>query len=265
VLDVIDPLARAASMLVCGMLGAPAVIAGLILLGRRKRAFQLLDARPVLDDSLPLHAPVVRGVTLYTSSGVDVPLALTRRRICLPDAGFAELGRAEQESVLLHELAHIDRHDPSWAEAARVLVCVAWWQPLNRVLVRRMERDAELAADARAVERGAVPTALVSALASFANRLESGLGVAGVPLARSDSPLVERARLLLAGPAPRHHARVAATMALATLLAVGSIIVLPIPTTSGPIGRPNQVQDDDVREESAARDVDVDLVRTSVR
>jgi hypothetical protein len=260
-LEVADPLASAASLLVCGLLGAPAVIAGLVLLRRRKRAIQAMDLRPLLLDQTGVSAAVTRNVSLYASPVLDVPLALTRRRICLPGHGFTELDRTAQESVLLHELAHLERHDPAWADASRFLVAVTWWQPLNRLLLRNMERDAELAADVRAVERGAVPAALVTALARFANRLEFGGLAPGVPLVRADSPLVERARRLLDPPSRPQPARIAAITAIALLLAIGSIVALPIPTTAGPIRRSAEIRQNDVRGVSSD-DRDVEIVRT---
>jgi beta-lactamase regulating signal transducer with metallopeptidase domain len=52
------------------------------------------------------------------------------------------------KAVLVHELAHLRRHD-HWVRWAEMLAaCVWWWNPLFRLARRRIRRYAELACDA---------------------------------------------------------------------------------------------------------------------
>lgn len=95
----------------------------------------------------------VREVRLSRLAGLPTPIALARGEICVPPQALAELGAAEQEAMLAHELAHLRRRDPAWLLAAHLLEAALWFQPLNRLARRRLVEAAEEAADRGAVER----------------------------------------------------------------------------------------------------------------
>ncbi len=79
-----------------------------------------------------------------------------------------------------------------WIDFARFVSALTVWQPLNRIVVDRFERDVELAADAGALELGAEPSGLIEGLAQFASRALSP-SPAGASLVRAESLLVQRA------------------------------------------------------------------------
>lgn len=184
-----DPFGDLVSAATVALALAAATIGGVTMARRRRRARAALAVRTPLawED----------GISLSTAPAIGSPVALRGGEICVPTPDFFALTADEQRSVLLHELAHVERRDPAWLDAARALAAMAWWQPLNRIVLSALRRDTELAADDRAIDRGARPTALVSALARFAAGMEPGAGVALADASDGDSPLVTRARRIL--------------------------------------------------------------------
>jgi beta-lactamase regulating signal transducer with metallopeptidase domain len=191
---VIDPFARGVAAAIIGFVVIASGLGGFGFYRRRAVALRQLSARTKCLWELPAEVPEI---TLSTSERVRVPLALRGREICVPTS-FGNLESDERRSILLHEAAHIARRDPDWLDVARIVSAVAWWQPLNRYVGRMLERDSELAADAQALSAGANGPALVRALAYFAALFDSQI-LAGASLVSDESPLVGRARAILAG------------------------------------------------------------------
>lgn len=175
---------------------------------RRRRLRAVLagrhDARESLAGNALRHlmrsAGVTRPVALSFSDALAVPAALPGDEIVLPLRAVRDLTLAEQEAVLAHELAHVVRRDPWWLQLAGWVERVAWFQPLNRVAVRRMHMAAECAADAWAARLTGEPLRLAQALARVASwRRARGAGSAfTVAMGADGSPLVDRVRRLTA-------------------------------------------------------------------
>lgn len=220
-----DPLGEALSRATCGLVLLASVIGGAAMTRRRRRA------RAALAQRTPIAT--YGSITLSTAPAIASPVALAGGEICVPTPDFFALSRDERRGVLLHEMAHVERGDPLWLDSARIVAAVAWWQPLHRRVLSALRRDTELAADDRAIARGARPTALVSALAHFAAGMEPGAGVALADASDGDSPLVARARRILGDvdrrPRPLATALVV-TIAIPVLLA---LVVAPRPSTLG--------------------------------
>ena len=128
--------------------------------------------------------------------------------IYVPRRVLTDLGAAEQETLIAHEVAHIARHDPAWRLVGLVIERVFFFQPLNRVANREMATAAELLCDEWAAASTKRPLALAQCLAEVAgwvagcDRLSPAPTMAGRPseLARrierlvDDSPRLGRRR-----------------------------------------------------------------------
>lgn len=194
---------------------------------RRRRVLRTAGSSPPADAGALANA----GIRVVTVGGLGIPVALARRTIAIP-ADFGSSGTAAQRrAILLHEAAHIERRDPEWIDAARLVCAIAPWQRLNFVILDRLERDSELAADTRAVGLGADARALVAGLAHFAGRVAVP-AVSGVALLRGDSPLVHRARELLDRSQRAASPRVVAGLACLSLVVLASLTMLPAATTA---------------------------------
>ncbi len=234
----IDPLATTAAAILSVSILTLALIGAGVMIGRRRAGNRLLR----LDDRVRLDLQAISGrdIAVSSSRGIAVPLALPGRRICVPAVGLDSLGASERAAVVLHEVAHVERRDPEWIGAARIVCALTRWQPINSRILDALERDSELAADAHAVRRlGARPDALVAGLAWFASRIGSTPALAGVPFLRHDSSLVRRAHCILSPPEPRSRTRdIVAGVAIAAALAL--LLALPVAAPAAPvIGQPS--------------------------
>ena len=143
-------------ILLVWMLGAFTVLATFVS-GHLVLRLMLQGARPVRDGewhALALEAADRLGLTLPFSllraDGILVPVAsgLLRPRVLLPEGADAwplELRRA----VLLHELAHIQRHDCLTQAIAQVACALFWFHPAVWWAASRLQIERERACDDR--------------------------------------------------------------------------------------------------------------------
>ena len=140
------------------------------------------------------------GISFTCSPALTSPVALGPSEVCVPEAGWAALDGAGRENLLAHELAHLLRRDPTWLLLAQVIERVFFFQPLNRLVRRRMQAEAELLCDDWAARETGDPIQLARCLSQVAAWLERGAAPALVPgMARRPSSLVRRVERILGG------------------------------------------------------------------
>ncbi len=104
----------------------------------------------------PMPLPAIpRRATLLISPDIISPMAVgfLRPAVVLPESLLAELTEPERDHVLLHESAHLARHD-DWANLAmRILGGVLALHPVAIWILRRIEREREMACDDWVVAR----------------------------------------------------------------------------------------------------------------
>ena len=111
---------------------------------------------------------------------IDSPqvVGLWRPAIIVP-VGLLRLSPAEQEALLLHELAHAQRHDFRWNLLQRIALAAFWFHPAAWLLYRRVMREREMRCDALAVRHGASALELARGLVRLAEgRMPSALAMA---------------------------------------------------------------------------------------
>lgn len=171
---------------------------------------------------------ISRPITLTVSDSLTSPVALSSDEICLPTRALAELDPVRMESILAHELAHLERRDPAWLTIARLIETIFFFQPLNILARRRMQEAAEFASDAWASSRVTRPLDLAHCLARVA---EWTIAAPRFPVPamaeRRGAVLVRRVERLTTGRvipenAPGRGVRLAAVVAL-----VGLIMLAP--------------------------------------
>lgn len=149
-------------------------------------------------DSLRTEAGIRRPVRLTSSPALGSPVALGRSEICVPAAVIATLDRAQQRSVLAHELAHIVRRDPFWLVASCIIERGFFFQPLNRVARRELQEAAEYLCDDWAVRNTGSGLTMAKSLMRVAEWMHGR--PSPVPLAgmmERPSQLVARVRRLI--------------------------------------------------------------------
>lgn len=136
---------------------------------------------------------------LSRSSAISSPVCLPRREICLPDWAFEDMDEASLDSLIAHELAHMVRKDPIMMIAVQTLCRVFFFQPLFALARRRLEDNAELAADEWAATHLSTARAVASALYTCAQKItEKRQTQWGLAMAGDKSILKQRVERLLA-------------------------------------------------------------------
>ena len=150
------------------------------------------------------EAGVYRKIALLRSD-VAAPLSWGLfRPVILIDADTAR-EPDEAEAVLAHEVAHVARGDWLVLILSRVAVALFWFNPLMWLLERQIVREAEEAADARAlvhVEPARYAQTLLSCAQHYAALRLPASGMADAALGQRVRAILER-RLAAGAPNPR--------------------------------------------------------------
>jgi hypothetical protein len=107
--------------------------------------------------------------------------------IVLPEGLAAELNPDELKFVLMHELAHVKRHDIALNWLVTMVQILHWFNPIVWYGFHRMRRDHEIACDARVLRQlphrlhGAYGHTLISLMERYprAHQFSQGLGIVG--------------------------------------------------------------------------------------
>jgi len=172
-------------------------------------------------DQLKARISVTRPVRLLVSGLIDAPgsIGWIRPIVLVPAGALAGLPCAQMEALLLHELAHIRRHDylvhilQSVVETALFYHPGVWW------VSGHMRSDRELCCDDIAVSVTGDPVDYARALAEFDSARFIQPAVVG---ANSGSVANRIARLLGQSSTAGHGTFGAATVQALTLLAIGA-------------------------------------------
>lgn len=168
---------------------------------RRRRPIEAGDLRERLD-ALCAAAGAPYRVRLSASERLATPVAfgIVRPEICVPERALGELPSAQQDAMLLHELAHLLRGDPLRLLAARAVEVLLFIQPLNRMARRALFEVIEARCDAFAVRGAGHGLALAECLATVATWMtESRTERAVLAMAERGSSLGRRIHALLDG------------------------------------------------------------------
>lgn len=108
-----------------------------------------------------------RSVAIYVTeepAGSPHVAGLFNPYVCFPLPTWQALTTAERRAALAHELAHVAEHHLVWVTMLGVIRDLFWFVPGIGRAERAFREGCELAADARAVQRGTSPVVLASAL-----------------------------------------------------------------------------------------------------
>ncbi|HWD40298.1 MAG TPA: M56 family metallopeptidase [Fimbriimonas sp.] len=132
-------------------------------------------------------------------------------------------------SVVLHEMAHIERADWLTQTMARLCCALYWFHPGAWFLTRALEAESERAADDRVLTLGCLPEDYASHLLDVARAVRSGRSLAAMAMARK-APIRERLESVLADGQNRRPMGRAATVGL---FSVGVVVTAAV-AAAGP-------------------------------
>ncbi len=143
-------------------------------------------------------------VSAWLSSQVDVPLTLGHLKpiILLPVAMINQLTSQQVEAILVHELAHIRRHDYLLHLLVTILEGVFFFNPFTRLLIRQIKKERENCCDDLVLQFRYDRHSYVSALLSLATRSQlssrgSRVNRAIAATGDGDQLLLQRAKRIL--------------------------------------------------------------------
>ncbi len=140
-----------------------------------------------------------RSVRLIESPVLVGPIAFGwwRPTIGLPQGFFARHSRAEQDTMLAHELAHLAARDPVWLALADALSAALWWHPAVWWLRRQFRVASETAADDASLLVQDGPVILADCLVNLAAQLQTRRATGWLGIAEFRSGLGRRVERLL--------------------------------------------------------------------
>lgn len=145
------------------------------------RVIELADLDPVLQRTLA-EFQASRTATLAVSDKLTVPAAIGffHPMIVLPKWALRELSTTELNSILIHELAHLERRDDWTNLAQKVLRALLFFHPAVWWLERQLSLEREMACDDVVLSRTANPRAYAECLITVAERslMRRGLALA---------------------------------------------------------------------------------------
>ncbi len=191
---------------------------------RRLRRIERETTTPGLQEQvarLSNRLGIRRLVRVVQSSRIDVPSTIgwLRPLVLVPASAFAGLTPAQFEAVLVHELAHVRRHDYAVNVLQSAIEVVLFYHPACWWLSRRVRTEREHCCDDVAVAVCGDGLAYAAALAD----LETRRGRPPLAVAATDGPLLERIRRIVAGHAPGPR-----TTGLAAALMPSTVLVLTL-------------------------------------
>lgn len=173
---------------------------------------------------------VRRDVRLRTSSDVSAPcLAGAFHPVILLPRDAADWPSEKRRLVLLHEFAHVRRHDRSTQFLAQFVCALLWFSPLHWYAAWRIRIERERACDDRVLASGISPVAYADVLLDVAKtfRFLRSIAPSVVAMARYAN-LEERLLAVLSEKADRRavtsvHARLVVLTMLVLTVSLGAI------------------------------------------
>ncbi len=147
-------------------------------------------------ETLVLNAGIRRTIQIFISDRVSGPLTLGffKPVVLVPASFFAGLPAAQVEAILLHEIAHIRRHDYLINLLQTAIKTIFFFHPAVHYISRKIDTDREHACDDFAVSLTRDPQSLARGLAAL--RLNLRPNAFALAADNGNTPLVARLKRL---------------------------------------------------------------------
>ncbi len=192
----------------------------------------------LLVEDLSLELGLTRHVRLLQSKGPAMPMTWGIRRPTILLPAEADSWNAERRrDVLLHELAHVKRHDFLTQLVARIACAVYWFHPLVWLAATRLREERERACDDHVLRAGATPSVYATHLLEIARDLRAAraTALASVAMAR---PAQLATRLLDVLDTRRRRDTLSARSALPAWIAA-IVVVVPLAAAAPRVAEPS--------------------------
>jgi beta-lactamase regulating signal transducer with metallopeptidase domain len=226
-------LSPTAWLVMVWLAGAVAILATIVLglwrAGRRARQAHRVHDGAVLTlaEAAANHLKLARPVRLLQAPRPAMPATWgAMHPVVLLPSDLASWTRSRLEAVLLHELAHVKRHDYLTQLVAAVACALCWFHPLVWFAARQLRVEREHACDDLVLCAGSRASDYAQQLLDIARTLRASplQAVATIAMARP-SQLAGRLLAVLDGSRPRG---VATRRVVTRAAAAAALIVMPV-------------------------------------
>ena len=241
---------RAAAILLLWTAGSLATLASLAWGTLLVAALSRRAAPPAAGDlqprvwALAARLGVRRRVRIFESPEISVPLThgIFRPEILLPAGAVGGWSEGRLDAVLLHELAHVRRHDVEAHVLSRVLCALHWFNPLAWVAARHLAREGERACDDHVLLAGTRASSYAGHLLDFITAGRSAVPAAAAVCMARKSELEGRIVALLDPATPQGPSRWRLG-AMGTAGALGSALLVSVTGTGAGGGSTSDPRD----------------------
>ncbi len=179
---------------------------------------------------------ISRKVNLYTSQHVQSPLTLGfwKPIILMPLASVNHLTTSQVESILLHELAHIRRHDYLVNIFLQVAEISLFFNPFMRLLLKQVKQERENSCDDYVLQFQYSPKDYAKALLAIEHSNNTAL-LALAAKGNQSFQLLNRVKRMVA-PQPKafNYRQQLGLLLLFTILMIGFTVIIPVPKKPAP-------------------------------
>jgi beta-lactamase regulating signal transducer with metallopeptidase domain len=178
-------------------------------------------------DDAAVRLEITRSVQLLLDPRESIPLVwgLLHPRLRLPD-GALKWSAEQQQSVLMHELAHVRRNDLVILTMTQFACALYWFNPLLWLASWRLHIECERACDDLVLGTGVRPSAYAEHLVELVSRLRPAAWTraCGLAMARRSS-IENRLAAVLSAQINR---RGVTRLLVAAVLVVGALVAIPL-------------------------------------
>lgn len=182
-------------------------------------------------------------VELGQSAQLETPLVAGwwRPVILVPTGLLSGLPPDQVEALLLHELAHIRRHDVLVGRLQAILEALLFFHPGTWWISQQIRRTREACCDTLAIEAGTERTVYARSLAALAERVAGQRSPTWAPAANSGSLLTRIQRVLSSNTASSHSVHdLSLTVAVLLLLGVPAGLAACVSQQAAPDVKTNE-------------------------
>ena len=162
---------------------------------------------------------------ISVKAGVPMVIGFLKPVILVPAAAVAQLSPAQLETILLHELAHIRRHDYLVNILQAVAETILFFNPFAWMISAVVRREREHCCDDIVMAQTSEPMAYATALATLAGHYHPGSALTIAASGRSNQLLNRIKRIMEMKKTPFSYSRFAAAL-LITMTITASVVWL---------------------------------------
>jgi HEAT repeat protein len=216
-------------------------LAGRLMLGRLfAQADELEAPRRRRFEQVARRLRISTAIRVRISAAISVPLVFgwRRPRLLLP-ATSGDWSERTEQTVFLHELAHVHRGDLGRLLLARIATALYWPHPLAWLGLRRLEAEAENACDDVVLQEAPSAKAYAGVLLEIARQRCPPAYSAAVATIASRGPLERRIRAIIdpsrrRGRLRRSVAFASGAVAVVMLVPIASVPAAPMAAVDAP-------------------------------